>query len=114
MVPSTLTDCGSETFMCGANTVILNSEAIAEKATTYDAAGYLFYQNTTVLVADSITSMGGYITDGKTYTESVSVCGKFYGAYSKDSHDFTDAPAARFNACIVRNVLCLKTTRPPL
>lgn len=112
VIPSTLTDCGSETFMCGANTVILNSETIAEKATTYDAAGYLFYQNTTVLVADSITSMGGYITNGKTYTESVSVCGKFYRAYSKHSHDFTDAPADRFNGLYCKECFMPKDNAP--
>ena len=112
VIPSTLTNCGSETFMCGANTVILNSEAIAEKATTYDAAGYLFFQNTTVLVADSITSMGGYITNGKTYTESVSVCGKLYRAYSKHSHDFTDAPADRFNGLYCKDCFMPKDNAP--
>lgn len=103
VIPSTMTSCRGECFMVGARTIILNDAPVAKTAHTYDSAGYLFFQNTTVLIADSMESWGGQVTSSKSYDGLASVNGKLYKVYTKENfHEFVDAPADRFNGTYCR------------
>ncbi len=50
--------------------VVINSEAVAASITLLDDAGFLVYQVPVVYIKDTITTIGGYITDNYTISTS--------------------------------------------
>ena len=88
-LPSTLTDIGSESFMCGACTVILNgTKGLLYGGTDMCADGYLFFHNTTVLNSDYPVKTSNYY-----YTDTITLNGKMYYVstdddYSKHHHNY--------------------------
>ena len=90
-LPSTLTSIGSESFMCGARTVILNgTKGLLYGGVDMCADGYLFFHNTTVLHSDYPVKTYNYY-----YTDTITLNGKMYYVstdddYSKHSHTYRD------------------------
>ena len=88
-LPSTLTSIGSESFMCGAHTVILNgTKGLYYGGVDMCADGYLFFHNTTVLNSDYPVKTSNYY-----YTDTITLNGKMYYVstdddYSKHHHNY--------------------------
>ncbi len=87
-IPSTLTTIGTEAFACGAKCVVLNNEAIATKASTYDAIGYMLFHSQSVLIRSGST-YGSYVSNGRSKTSTVFFMEEEYISFSQCSaHNF--------------------------
>lgn len=98
IIPKSVTSIGYFSFGGYPRCVVVDSPTIAKAAVSYDAVGYLFFHNTTVLVNKQFTTVGGYISSNRTNETTVLFREQEYTAYSKDTtHSYVAAVRHSYN-----------------
>ena len=88
VIPSTLSDIGTEAFMCGARCVILDNEVIAKSENADAANGYLLHKTRSVLIRTGM-DYGSYVAVGRSCQLEATHNGKQYIAFTNHTdHHF--------------------------
>ncbi len=106
-IPSTLTTIATEAFACGAKCVVLNNEAIASKASTYDAIGYMLFHSQSVLVKSGST-YSSYVSNGRSQKSTVFFMEEEYISFSQcGAHNFSSTTLFLDNYLMCSRCYCI-------